>query len=491
MIVTAGKADAQIPTPSFTPAFLSIEQLPRFRPAAEVGAFSSYDRTGGNDDGFSGTYSFLRKEGDGLVIAEVSGPGAITRIWTATPIAEPIEFYFDGESKPRLALPFNQLFSGTTAPFVGPLSGHGAGGYYSYVPLEFAKSIKVIVRAAKMRFFQINYLKYERGVPVRTFRPGDSFEFPSVRHEGRAIRGEHVLLPGKAVTIFESHAAGRIDSLRLGPAQALIDKSRSLVLRMYWEGARRPAVQVPLGDFFGYSFGRPAMRSLLLGTEDNWNYSHFPMPYARSARIEIVSEATDGKPLRLTSELTVSDRGKTAEEGTFHAEWRRENPTVEGKPFTYLDVAGRGHLVGAILQVQGREPGQTLYFEGDDAAIIDGAPVIHGTGSEDGFNGGWYDVPGSWYERTSLPFSGCLEYHKHLARTGGYRLFLTDAYIFHRSLRHTIEHGGEGNKVATEHTATSFYYLDRPEGKPEPLSAAAERAVWDPETFSLTERTSD
>ncbi|MFQ6098447.1 MAG: hypothetical protein ACE5O2_12045, partial [Armatimonadota bacterium] len=36
---------------------------------------SSYDRTGGNDDGFSGKYSVLRVEGNERVIFDEKGPG--------------------------------------------------------------------------------------------------------------------------------------------------------------------------------------------------------------------------------------------------------------------------------------------------------------------------------------------------------------------------------------------------------------------------------
>src|SRR5438270_12792313 len=43
--------------------------------------FSSYDRTGGNDDGFNGTYSCLSVASDGCVIAQSSGPGEIDSIW--------------------------------------------------------------------------------------------------------------------------------------------------------------------------------------------------------------------------------------------------------------------------------------------------------------------------------------------------------------------------------------------------------------------------
>ena len=72
--------------------------LPVMRQSVEVGMISSYDRTGGNDDGFSGKYSFIRKEENGLVIADLVGPGMITRIHTPSPTEDIIEFYFDGEN---------------------------------------------------------------------------------------------------------------------------------------------------------------------------------------------------------------------------------------------------------------------------------------------------------------------------------------------------------------------------------------------------------
>src|ERR1044071_7612358 len=105
-----------------------LDLLPRFKPSVKVASISSYDRTGGNDDGFSGKYSFVRKEGDGLVIADLKGPGAIYRIWTPTPTDDPIEFYFDGETSPRVRMKYRALFDGSQPPFVAPLSGFGSGG---------------------------------------------------------------------------------------------------------------------------------------------------------------------------------------------------------------------------------------------------------------------------------------------------------------------------------------------------------------------------
>jgi len=38
----------------------------------------------------------------------------------------------------------------------------------------------------------------------------------------------------------------------------------------------------------------------------------------------------------------------------------------------------------------------TEYWESDDCSLIDGEMRIHGTGSEDYFNGGWYAVMDRW-----------------------------------------------------------------------------------------------
>ncbi len=476
--------------------FYAIEHLPRLRSFVKVGSVSSYDRTGGNDDGFSGKYSFIRKEGDALVIAELQGPGVITRIWTPTPNDSPLEFFFDNEEVPRLVLPFRDIFRGNYAPFLAPLAGSGGGGFYSYVPLPFNHSCKIRLHGPKMQFFQINYGLYGPGVKVATFDPADGAlrdEIAKVQQvwnslaAGNAPKGtqtyrqEQRLEAGKSATLFESAQGGRVVAIRLTPASAFAGPDRRLVLRATWDGDSKPAIQAPVGDFFGYSFGDPSARSLLFGTADDTAYAYFPMPFDRSARIEIVSERESGPPVHFTSEVISTSEARAQGEGRFYARWNRENPVPQGQPFAFVDVEGKGHLVGVALQAQGLEPGQTLFFEGDDEATIDGELSIHGTGSEDFFNGGWYDIPGRWNGRLSLPLSGALDYQKAMGRTGGYRLMLADAYAFRKSLKLTIEHGPEGNLIPADYTATSFFYLAAPPLDSPELANAARRSVSDPE----------
>jgi hypothetical protein len=516
LLIAIGTASAATQSvPQEVPWSVGVDQIRRFdllpamRRTISIGAVTSYDRTGGNDDGFSGKYSFIRKEGDGLVIADLKGPGCITRIHTPTPTDDPLEFYFDGESTPRLRLPFRQLFTGQTAPFLRPLVNIAAGGCYSYVPILYQKSCKVVLRAPMLQFYDLNFVVYPDAAPVRTYNPEvTAADLRAIEAAGEVLNGgrssdltaynvppgtrlkthrfDGVLQPGKSVMLFETRRGGRIASLRLSPAEAFVSKDRDIFLRITWDKDRLPSILCPAGDFFGYAWGKPAMGSCLLGTSTTTNYCNFPMPFSRSAKVELVSLRQGGSAVSVRSDIVVGDTAKRPYEGRFYAVWNRENPTTEGKPFTYLETSGRGHIVGLALQAQGKEPGSTPFFEGDDITTIDGEMAIHGTGSEDSFNGGWYDVPGRWDGPVALPLSGCMLYQKHLGRTGGYRFMIGDAYSYHKSILQTIEHAPEKNLGIADYCAMTYLYsFDRPNLELAIPSLKA-RQVVDPEKMTFS-----
>src|SRR3954447_4594196 len=133
--------------PSGSPAELhDLGFLARLRhPGVQAVGVSSYDRTGGNNDGFKGTYSRIREEAGDSVLAELAGPGIVQRIWfTHTSGEKPglldgknehIRIHLDGRATPALDLPLEQLFSGTHPLFPAPLVNQGSGGFVSYVPI--------------------------------------------------------------------------------------------------------------------------------------------------------------------------------------------------------------------------------------------------------------------------------------------------------------------------------------------------------------------
>lgn len=463
-----------------------LDRLPVLRESIKVAAVSSYDRTGGNNDGFGGQYSFVRKENDGLVLAEMEGPGVIYRFHTPTPTDDMLEFYIDGQAEPAIRVKFRDLFMGKYPGFERPLVGFGVGGFYCYVPIPYEKSCKVFLRAGHMQFYQLNYATYPPGTPIRSYSAdlvagqrqhlekarkllestgGDISAY--VAPEGSAIErvsSKVTLEPGKAATLLGVDHPGRVVGLRLLPANALAGKSRDIILRAYWDGDTVPAIASPAGDFFGYAWGEPATKSLLVGTSDDGaDYCYFPMPFDTSARIELYAEPSLDRSVSVQAEVLFVPVARRENEGKFYALWRRENPTTRGKPFTFIETSGRGHVVGLIQQSQGLESGNTYFFEGDDQTTIDGELAIHGTGTEDFYNGGWYDVAGRWEARRSFPLSGCLGYQKHLGRTGAYRLFIGDAYAYRKSILQAIEHAPTGNDLLNDYCGLTFLYSqDRP-----------------------------
>ncbi|MHC4085155.1 MAG: glycoside hydrolase family 172 protein [Planctomycetota bacterium] len=457
-----------------------LDLLPVLKESTKIASLSSYDRTGGNNDGFGGQYSYVRKEKDGLVLADLKGPGVIYRIWTPTPTDDVLEFYFDGESKPSIQVKFRELFMGTHPQFVRPLVGYGAGGFYSYVPLAYQKSCKVFIRAERIQFYQINYAAYPKGTSITSFPKQSADEYKHHLDKAKKLfdsfgtdissyvvpgggkikrfTSKARLKAGKVVKLLEIDQPGRIIGIHIGPPAALAGKERGIILRAYWDEDKEPAIVSPAGDFFGYAWGKPAMKSLLVGTARSVNYCYFPMPFDKSARIELLSERDTDTEVTVEAEFLFVPVARQQNEGKFYAIWRRENPTAKGTPFKFIETKGRGHLVGFIQQSQGFESGGTYFFEGDDQTTIDGERVIHGTGSEDFYNGGWYDVPGRWETRRTFPLSGCLGYKKHLGRTGGYRILLGDAYSYRKNILQTIEHAPTGNDLLNDYCGVTFLY---------------------------------
>jgi hypothetical protein len=209
------------------------------------------------------------------------------------------------------------------------------------------------------------------------------------------------------------------------------------------------------------------MQSLLLGSADNINYCYFPMPFDSKAKIELVYRSLPGQkkpePLRIKADIYYSsEKRNPVNEGKFYAFWNKDINAPLGKPHVFLEGKGKGQYVATILQAQGLRPGMTLFFEGDDITHIDGKMTMHGTGSEDYFNGGWYALLDRWDRKMSLPLHGSLDYSLPFAHTGGYRLFLSDKMSFTKSIEHTMEHGGENNNFPTDYTSVALYYAAAP-----------------------------
>jgi D-arabinan exo alpha-(1,3)/(1,5)-arabinofuranosidase (non-reducing end) len=216
---------------------------------------------------------------------------------------------------------------------------------------------------------------------------------------------------------------------------------QEMLLRMYWDGNERPAVEAPVGDFFANSFGRRSeVISLPVAVEDADSYNCFwHMPFRKSARVEIVNQSDKTIGL-LYFNIDWVKKDKIDEDAPyFYAQYRQEYPAQNGKDYVLLETQGKGHYVGTVLSVRTRSP--SWFGEGDEKIYIDGESKasIWGTGTEDYFLSAW------GLKTTSTPYFG-VPYFDQWGIVGGhtsaYRWHVTDPIVFQKSIKVTFEHFG-------------------------------------------------
>lgn len=223
---------------------------------------------------------------------------------------------------------------------------------------------------------------------------------------------------------------------------------RSLVLEVYWDGATKPAVSVPFGDFFGQGLSLPvAGESALFSSPEGRSFNcYIPMPFRKGARIVVRNEAkVDVGMFFYEINMTEEDE-QPADAAYFHAYWRRD-PYIElGKDYELLPkVQGRGRFLGATMGVQAHpQYGASGWCEGEVKVFLDGddrLPTLAGTGTEDYIGTGWGMDP--FFNQ----FQGCTVSDPKTMCWAFYRWHIPDPVLFDKECRVVIQDmGGEATE---------------------------------------------
>jgi hypothetical protein len=219
---------------------------------------------------------------------------------------------------------------------------------------------------------------------------------------------------------------------------------RGLRLDIYWDGASRPAVSAPLGDFFAHGLGRMSTfeTALFTSPEGRSFVCYIPMPFKSGMKVVVTNESGIDLPMFFYDiDYTLGDE-HGADILYFHACWRRENPTHLQKDYTILPrLAGRGRYLGANLGVIADTQ---LYFhswwgEGEVKVYMDGdqdLPTLCGTGTEDYIGTGWGQG-----QYANL-YQGCHVADHARFQYCFYRFHVPDPIYFYQDIRVTIQQIG-------------------------------------------------
>jgi len=234
---------------------------------------------------------------------------------------------------------------------------------------------------------------------------------------------------------------------------------RSLVLRIYWDGADKPSVQAPLGDFFGVGHGAMASYTSLpvsVTSHGRARTCFWRMPFQKSTRVTVTNESDKYRCDSFYYYLDWQKHEKLPEDiGYFHAQYRQDMPAKPGD-YTILETTGRGHYVGTVYSVHQVESG--WFGEGDDRFYIDGEPQpsLRGTGTEDYFCDAW------GFRAFATPYYGVSLWEGYSAgdRVTAYRWHVPDPIAFKKSLKVTIEHKGS---IFTDQIDELGGFIERPD----------------------------
>jgi hypothetical protein len=289
--------------------------------------------------------------------------------------------------------------------------------------------------------------------------------------------------PHSTATIADIHGSGAIQHFWVTTHK---DNWRRLLLRCYWDGDARPAVEVPLGDFFCNGWGEYShVSSLPVAVNPNGGFnSYWEMPFRSGAKITLDSLSDQDITLYYQVDYTLTEVPEDL--AYFHAQWRRSNPLPYGEVHTILKgIEGSGHYVGTYLAWGVNNSG--WWGEGEIKFYLDGDgkyPTICGTGTEDYFGGAWnFDVPGEGYTAFSTPYLGLSQVlrpdglYRSQQRFGMYRWHVMDPIRFQSDIRVTIQalgwrSGGRYLPLQDDIASTAFWY-QKETSSPRPPSPGA------------------
>lgn len=489
-------------------AFLNMENLPLLRDGVQTLQFSAYDRSGDNYD--SEYFPLYTEENGECVIFDAFGPGCLYRqhmnLWGPMSYRDSIwvgvniRYYFDNEKLPRIDMDVSTFFS-VNNPFGffrSPLAVDGGDRFrLLYCPMPFKKRLKVTLsrepggEASGPKPWEGHYSKLPQRrshwyqYTCHLFR--DDFGLKSWTQNqdlssvvalwqenrmgqdpkpAKGRRDNHVsgsLAPGKTLVLTDLAEPGSIAGIRINIAPLSEETLFNTCLRMFWDGKSSPQVEVPLGCFFGAY--RTALQSrfssLLLGYSPESMYCYLPMPFWKTARIELENRGASNLT-KIESQISFTPAAfqnyPQDNSGYFHAQYHHESPRTEGHDYNYLDFEGAGHVVGHTVArwETSMEENERTYFD------YSGTPQIKGNGFEDDHNMGW-----GLANRQHAVF-GAIG-----AREGSgaiYRFFIPDLYCFSQHVRqgHQVygpnsPRGHEGMyHVGNEESVAFFYAVDQP-----------------------------
>jgi hypothetical protein len=441
---TPSSVEPAITTETLFTEMIDMAGLTYFpEPSFRTVQFSSFDHRstlpGGpdwfaNSDGFGGEpipnfEEVIREPGeDGIgeyLIADVQGPGAIVRLWTAA-INGQIKLFLDDQMYPLYDGPAQDFFQKTydSFPEVENLEKELMKKTVyqrdaSYTPIPFASRMRLVWAGnlKEIHFYQVGVRLYPKESAIQSFSPQDLVIYRDSLNEvinalsdpdenlvqvseESPVDFAATLQPGEEKELLSFEGPKALERLNIKLRAEDMDRAlRQTLIHIICDDHPWGQVQSPMGDLFGAAPGINPYQSLPFTVRpDGTMICRFVMPFQKNMKIKMENRG----------EQTVEVEGKVLpmvytwdEERSMHfrARWRVDhnmiasNRAVQDLPF--IVAHGKGLYVGTTSYLLNPNDVPTPYGnwwgEGDEKIFVDDdvVPSVFGTGSEDYYNYSW------------------------------------------------------------------------------------------------------
>ncbi len=288
------------------------------------------------------------------------------------------------------------------------------------------------------------------GVQTRWISPENPTGEPGkggMTNKGAKGNAFFVVQPGETQILLDVKGAGIINRMWMsGTIGVNRVQRRAVHIDMYWDGARKPAVSAPIGDFFGIGLGLEArFENVFFSNPEarSFNFS-IPMPFRTAALITITNESPE--EVWIWYDINYLKLKKLPPDAMyFHAFWNRDPKTTLGEDYVILPmVEGKGRYLGTNVGVIGDSLYRGTWFgEGEVKIFLDDDnehPTLVGTGTEDYIGTGWGQ--GEFVAR----YFGSLVSDEKNDLYAFYRYHIHDPVYFHQNCKVTIQQIGNSTK---------------------------------------------
>jgi hypothetical protein len=507
----AGPADEPPVVPVGLDAYRMWEKWPQQRMGVRAYMRSTYDRRGGNE-GADASHFLYQKADDFNVSLDVAGPGVLYfaryNHWHGSPWHYVVDGTHHVVRETSTANPNEPVAGSVFEPkrlFPNPLTWTWAdtkGADLMWVPIGFEKSFQMAYSRTRYGTGYYVYHQFAPGTklsqPIKAWdgkTPPDEEVLQLVAKGGQGLADDGLFVNLRGATTADALHPGREPLTRFDgpgvirciefwvPKEQAVDFG-SARLRVTWDGRREPSIDAPVALFFGAGtlYNRDGREKLVNAFPMQVRYvkeevfkdhvhlaCYFPMPFFRSAELELVVKHNANISWYVGYEPLTSPPGHV---GYFHATYKNHGPNPEpGRDLVLLDTReaeGGGDWSGTFVGTSWIFSHNAVLntLEGDPRFYFDDSrsPQAYGTGTEEWGGGGDY-----WGGRNmTLPFAGhpcgapgAKEAKNDLDKIeSAYRFLLADLMPFGRNARITLEHGGEND--SKEHYETVTYWYGAP-----------------------------